>query len=430
LPIIMASLDTVVKYLPKPYVQMDESYSRLFAQSRQTEDGVYTVIMNMDRDKTYSGVTVKFPKTGLIEKWDLQTGEVSSLTYGDTVTDDFAPNGEICLLLKDSPNTSCPTADEPSPEAVIPQGPFAYELSEPNICVLDMAEYQVNGQRYEKEDVILADRRIRRTLGLPLRGGEMIQPWYAARTEQPIVGNIVLRFSFRISDMPSKLYLAMETPEAFSISVNGHKDAVHMTTRRWVDRCFAVLEIAPESCIIGENVIELEAGMRNNLNLEALYLLGDFGVQLDGTVSNITKRPATLKVGDITDQGFPFYSGGITYILPVNPDVQNLSLDDYDAALIKVKGNGKERLLYAAPYLLSVNDLVEDGTLKLEYILTRRNTFGPLHYKPLRAGGYGPFLYTEEREDLLLRHSYGLLPQGMTSKVSLLYPKQGEKSGK
>lgn len=45
-----------------------------------------------------------------------------------------------------------------------------------------MAEYQVDGQWYEKEDIILADRQIRRILALPLRCGEMMQPWYAART--------------------------------------------------------------------------------------------------------------------------------------------------------------------------------------------------------------------------------------------------------
>lgn len=126
----------------------------------------------------------------------------------------------------------------------------------------------------------------------------------------------------------------------------------------------------------------------------------------------------------MTKQGFPFYSAGITYLLPVDSGARKLELDDYEAALIKVKGNGKERILYAAPYIMQVNDLAENGTLKLEYILTRRNTFGPLLFRPLRSGACGPFLYTEEREEFLLCHSYGLLPQGMTSKVSLLYAEQ------
>ena len=428
LPVEYTTLDTVADILPTPYVRIDTIYSRLFAQSRKTEHGVYTVVMNMDRDKTYHEVTIQFPDTGLIEQWDLRTGEVVPLYYGDTITVDFAPNQEICLFVKEM---QCEEPihllrNLPSCVSVKCSGPFAYERNEFNVCVLDMAEYQVNGQWYPKEDIILADRQIRRALGLPLRGGEMVQPWYAGFSEQPVMGNIKLRFSFHITTMPDTIYLAMETPEEFQIRINGQENAVCVTTQRWIDACFTVLEIAPQTCSAGMNYIELEAGMRNNLNLEALYLLGDFGVHLNGTEADITELPAVLMPGDITKQGFPFYSGGITYVVPAEPGAQKLSLDGYEAALLKGKGNGMERILYTAPYVLPISDLIENGVLKLQYIFTRRNTFGPLHYKPLRAEGYGPFTFTEEREELLLRDSYSLLPQGMISDISLIYSAEAQ----
>lgn len=44
--------------------------------------------------------------------------------------------------------------------------------------------------------------------------------------------------------------------------------------------------------------------------MEAIYILGDFGVKLPNVVCML---PEKLKRGDVTVQGFPYYSGGIRY---------------------------------------------------------------------------------------------------------------------
>ena len=66
---------------------------------------------------------------------------------------------------------------------------FAYQLSEPNICVLDKASVEV----YSPEDsgkllstipemeVLKADRKLRDLFEIPYRGGEMLQPWYEVK---------------------------------------------------------------------------------------------------------------------------------------------------------------------------------------------------------------------------------------------------------
>ena len=52
-------------------------------------------------------------------------------------------------------------------------------------------------------------------------------------------------------------------------------------------------------------MLTLTCRFRSNLNLEALYLLGDFGVVLHGKDSVLVELPETLSLGDISKQGFP-----------------------------------------------------------------------------------------------------------------------------
>ena len=53
----------------------------------------------------------------------------------------------------------------------------------------------------------------------------------------------------------------------------------------------------------------------------------------------------------------------------------------------------------------------EDGCVALEVVLTRRNTFGPLHQVPLRASGYGPDNFITEGTGFT--EEYQLYPAGL-----------------
>ena len=64
------------------------------------------------------------------------------------------------------------------------------------------------------------------------------------------------------------------------------------------------------------------------------------------------------------------------------------------------------------PYEVPVTDLLNSGdSLELEVVLTRRNTFGPLHQQPAKAGAYGPFSYVTEGDEF--SEDYQLLPAGL-----------------
>jgi hypothetical protein len=67
---------------------------------------------------------------------------------------------------------------------------------------------------------------------------------------------------------------------------------------------------------IGKNTITLKTLYKENNNLEAIYLLGDFGVQLDGAVRKIVPRIGRIEVGDKRGQK-SFASAQIVRIYPV-----------------------------------------------------------------------------------------------------------------
>ena len=52
------------------------------------------------------------------------------------------------------------------------------------------------------------------------------------------------------------------------------------------------------------------------------------------------------------------------------------------------------------PYEADItNDINMNGEVTIEVVLTRRNTFGPLHQLPVKASAYGPFSFVTEGDE-------------------------------
>ena len=133
-------------------------------------------------------------------------------------------------------------------------------------------------------------------------------------------GGIKLRFSFNIDHLPAgPIELALEQPQSFRVQLNGNSidTAKEKMAGWWVDRSIQRIAIPSEMLRKGDNQLQLETDFHEDINLEAVYLLGDFGVRVDGDRVTLTTLPATLKPSDITSQGLPFYGGGIRYHLPI-----------------------------------------------------------------------------------------------------------------
>jgi len=72
-------------------------------------------------------------------------------------------------------------------------------------------------------------------------------------------------------------------------------------------------------------------------------------------------------------QGFPFYSGSILYTVPLPEGARKMRLPKIGGACAKVG----EQILGWDPFEADLSS--HDQEVEVEVILTRRNTFGPLH---------------------------------------------------
>lgn len=392
----------------------------IFVQTK-VEDGKHIAfLLNVNRRQKFENAVISIGRGGYCEHWDCRTGARTLLTQGDAIdfTYTFEPSGELMLVLTDEDHHL--PQEKPlalTGEAAYLEGPFSYQLSEPNVCVLDFADLRIDGGETQKHlEILKADWAVRDHFGLPRRGGDMLQPWFTGKLEHPVLGTVELDFSFFAEELPEKLMLAVETPEEFEILVNDKANALTAAGVYWVDPCFKTFLLDRDALKIGENTITLKCRFRQDVELESLYLLGDFGVRLDGAKRTLVRLPERLHVGSVTEQGLPFYGADICYELPVEKSERNflLGTDHFDAACIDVADGDCKQMIMAQPYAVNVS-AGDERTLKLHYVLTRKNTFGPLHLTlPVNGGGPETFVTTG---DDFLEDGYTLVPQGMTEKV-------------
>lgn len=260
-------------------------------------------------------------------------------------------------------------------------GTVKAELSEPNMLLLDMAQYAFDGGEFMPEEELLrVDNIVRKELSIPFRRKEVTQPYLIA----PDVPTHRLRLRFVIPsevEVP-QVYLALEDRKETDIWFNGEK--VEEEAEGWfVDHC--IEKVALPGLKKGENILELEVPIGRRTNLEYYYLLGDFGVRVNGTVKTVTAPVRRLGFGDITSQGLPFYTGNILYHFRVHTEGGlKIRVPRYRGGLLKVYADGEEAGCVAfSPYQINLDNLAPgDHEIVVKLYGTRQNGFGQLHHTP------------------------------------------------
>jgi hypothetical protein len=388
-----------------------EAYPDIFGQIRRTDNELIFAALNVNREDGYENATVRIKGSGVIEEWDCLNGTQTQINAESKdgwleFKTDFLPAGEKIYMLKKESNAIVEHKFKKVKEIEL-NGPFKYELEDPNICVLDLAEWKMERDTdwNSLTEVLKIDQAVRNKFDLPLRSGEMLQPWYVAKNGINKFEKLKLKFVFSIGDMPDSVDLVLEEIDKFTVKINGKNLNLSNPKQNWIDKAFYRVEVPNDYLKNGENEIELETLFSANSNIEAIYLLGDFGVELEGIEKTLSLLPEKIKVGDLTNQKMPFYSGGITYFVDI-PDLDitennkvNLKLNDLSAACAVVSGKGKKQIVGWDPYKADITDLVDDGKVSVKAILTRRNTFGPLHQLDDNVVSYGPLNYITEGDE-------------------------------
>ena len=145
----------------------------------------------------------------------------------------------------------------------------------------------------------------------------------------------------------------------------------------YTDHCIGTIEIG--TLQKGTNIVEATVPFTHRIGLEWCYLIGDFGVRIEGRAGVVTAPVRALSFGDIVPQGLPFYGGNITYHLPVSIGANGavVHIPHYRGALVAVEKDGK-RLgeTTFAPYDLEVG---QADSIDLVLFGNRVNTFGAVH---------------------------------------------------
>lgn len=388
----------------------------IFGQLRKTDEGLIFAALNVNRDERRENVTVRIKTDLPIEEWNCETGKRVSVATAaangwQVFTADFPKGGSKLYVASEKfqPMESA-VPSTLSGEWKNISGPFEYSLSEPNVCVLDAAEYKTGGDWQSETDVLKIDQKIRDWHGVLRRGGEMLQPWFTAQHPVKTLCSVELRYAFEIEAMPDWIDLVIEEPENFTVEINGKPFDLSRKSGDWIDIAFCRVRIPAQLLKPGKNEILLKTRYKENSNLEAIYLLGDFGVRLDGTVRKIVPRIGKVEIGDLCKQGFPFYSGKITYRISLPEKAKRLRLLSIGGACAKVNG----QIIGWDPF----ESEVSGDSATVEIILTRRNTFGPLHDAVKDRMYTGPDHWLTEGIDFSPEPV--LIPSGLLSMPSVL----------
>ena len=275
------------------------------------------------------------------------------------------------------------TADVPHREVDYNKG-VPVTLTEPNVLVLDMPEYSFDGQPWQKnEEILRIDNLLRQKLGYPLRMEAWPQPWSRIDSEKICPEpehRIELRYYIWSECQIDNVSLALEQLEETTVFWNGYP--VTGDFDGWyVDRRIRTLPLGVLEK--GANELCLVRRFHDGTNLEAVYLLGDFGVKVTGTNAAVTKPVRHLHFGDWNVQGLPFYGGNVIYHIPLEGEGRPLTVavNKFSSPLIRVDYEGRKQGIIAfSPYELTTEP-VKKGETCIEIIAygNRINTFGALH---------------------------------------------------
>ncbi|EXJ82344.1 hypothetical protein A1O3_06157 [Capronia epimyces CBS 606.96] len=270
------------------------------------------------------------------------------------------------------------------------------ELDEKNVLLLDRASWRLEGEDswHEETEILHAENDVRRHLGIPQKLEAFRQPWRYSAADRAPVATVHLKFDFASTvAVDGEILLALEQPEAVRVLFDGvelgGKTTDHVTGW-WVDRDIHTVRL-PGSITAGKHSIELILPFSRLSNMERLYLLGDFGVQIRGqsaTIGPLNLRDLTF--GDWTPQGLPFYAGNVTYhcSFTTPADFERgtrlfVEIPRFCSPVLTVSLDGASRgPVYLDPHTLELGSDFgprESHTLDVTCFGNRDNAFGPIH---------------------------------------------------
>lgn len=404
----------------------------LLHQLRVIHDQRFVFFCNTDREQGREHMTIRFRGAWSASLLDTHSGAIVPLETrfedGETVLNwSFAPHGSLLLQLEPGwqPRDVLPPTT-PWQEERACQDPVAVTLAEPNVLVLDLAEYRLNEEEWQPvEEVLRIDNLLRQRLGYPLKLEAFAQPW--TEREQPLPEHMVsLKFHLASTvDVPGP-QLALENAAQTEVFLDGER--LYTQPQGWfVDE--AIQTVLLPDLTRGMHDITLRLPYGHFTNLEWCYLLGDFGVEVRGRKTRLIEAVRTLSFGDWTHQGLPFYAGNVTYHCHIKGSGKEMAVrtPHFKAPVLSLALDGQETGSIAfAPFQCELGVLTTgEHTLDITVYGNRVNAFGCLHNADEQTTWFGPEAWRTKGDAWC--YEYQIKPMGLLVSPTLLVRAEEER---
>ena len=363
--------------------RQDNDCRWLFVACR-AEFGASTHVKPQRDVASFDNLTITVKGEFVPTLYNTLTGTIESMEYvhvnGNTqITYPFIVCDSILIKLADKAECSSISSNEYElVKEYTVKGVVDYELSEPNVLLLDQAEYKYDdGEWQPSEEVLRISKRFRNSLNYK---SDQTQP-YAVEIE-PCEHTVTLRFTINSEIAVKGALLALEDAGVADITFNGER-VKNNILGYFTDE--SINTIALPEIVKGENILEIVFPYGERTNIEWCYILGDFGARVMGDQTVITERQAKLGFGDITSQTLPFYGANVDYKFDVEVDedgVIEVEASYYRGTLVAVFLDGERKgRIVLPPYKLMLNDVKKGKhTVTLRLFGNRHNCFGALHH--------------------------------------------------
>lgn len=436
----------------------DHPAQTLLHQIRQDGDERFIFICNTDRNNAYR-TNINLKGIWKVEKLDTLSGEDSILpsSYNNGWTSSpyrFEGCGSLLLRLYPSKHviTSPLTLSSTEPDTIQTMAPISLNriiFREPNVLILDYAQFKLDKDDWSSPtEVLRIDNILRSRINIPRKGMAWKQPWVVPASDRKPLGAVKLWFVF-YSDVTieeegqhDSLWLALEDPETMNIAVNG--DSIShdyiacfckdKTNSYWVDESIRKVALPPGLIKKGENTIELSFPFGILTNIERIYLLGRFGVNLsgpNGRPSITSLMEPNITWGDITNQLLPFYVGNVTYEIEFAiPDASSqeskksnvtLRVPNFSSPVLTVHDKNSKKLGTVAlqPHSLELG-LFAPGkhAIQITAFGNRYNSFGHIHLRDGITNQCWPDIWRTEGD--WWTDNYNVRPIGVLSPPEII----------
>ncbi len=398
------------------------------------------IITLVNTRKESLDTVLHFDTVGKLSRYDLFTGKVSRVrpvrvpgTAGMAVQTTFSPE-ESCVYLLDtslSPSLKAfqpayrhPHRTEQLAMSFPPSAPVS--LSMENALILDTGRFRVDNESWGEEmQIWQGQKALRERFGMPpvyYNGAPQRYTWI--QTGKWNSHKVSMLFSFVLESPPvSPLFAAVEKSGNYRVSCNG--EPCIRTGEYYLDR--SLLKHQLTDLKVGENLLQIDLDYTGSIELEDIYLTGDFGVS---PARRIVPPVRHLRWGDWTLQGLLHYPGSVRYhyslpFLDKKAEGRRLFLKTgaFGGTLLLVRINGSGPLpVLGDDAFIEVTGLFRydrENLVDLEVAGSLRNLLGPFHrsftscsrisWEDFRTEGAA---YTPE---------YRVVPMGLMGEAALVY---------